>query len=76
MRAISIAKCVGRRGRDYRNIDVDFAILNRLPAAAMRPQHSHAAHLALRAVIPQWPVHRSFNVMNYARLHQVNRALL
>ncbi len=76
MRAVGIAKRVGRGRGDHRNINVDFAILNRLPASAMRPQDAHAAHLPLRAVIPQWTVHRPFDVMNDSRLHQVNRTFL
>ncbi len=49
--AVGVAEGVGGRGGDDGNVDVDFAILNGLPAAAMRTQHAHAAHLSLGAVV-------------------------
>ena len=76
MRPVGVAESVSRRRRDHRDVNVHFAILNRLPAPAVRPQHSHAAHFALRAVVAQLAVHRAFDVMNHSRLHQLNRTLL
>ena len=55
MRSIGVAEGVGGRRGNHRDVDVHFAILDRLPAPAMRAQHSQAAHLALRAVVAQGP---------------------
>ncbi len=75
VRAVAVAEGIrGGRG-DHRDVDVNFAILNRLPASAMRAQHAHAAHLALRAVVAQRAVHAAFDVMDDARFHQIDRAL-
>ena len=76
MRTVRIAEEIGGGRGNHRDVDVDFSILNRLVAAAMRTQHAHAAHLALRAVVAQRPVHRAFDVMDDAFFHQFDRALL
>ena len=76
MRAIGIAEEIGRGCGDHRDINVDFSILDRLIAAAMRTQYPHASHFALRTIVAQRSVHRAFNVMDDAFLHQLDRALL
>ncbi len=42
----------------------------------MRTQHAHAAHLSLRAIVAQRPIHRTFDVMDRTFLHQIDRTLL
>ena len=76
MRAVAVAEGVrGRRG-DHGNIDVYFAILNRLPASAVRAQNPHAAHSPLRAVVAQRSIHAAFDMVDHARGHQFDGALL
>ena len=76
MRAVTVAKRVcGGRG-NHGNIDVYFAVLNRLPAPAVRTQNAHAAHLPLRAVVAQRAIHAAFDVVDHARGHQFNGGLL
>jgi len=72
VRAVGVAEHVGSGGRDYRDVDVDFPILNRLPASAVRAQHAHAAHLALRAVVAQRAVQGAFDVVDDAFFHEVD----
>ena len=67
MRAVGIAEEVGSGRGDHRDIDMDFSVLHRLPASAVRAQHAHAAHLALRAVVAQRAIHAAFDVMHHAR---------
>ena len=76
MRTIGIAECIGSRRGNHRNVDVDFAVLNRLPAPAVRAQYAHAAHLALGAVVAQRAVHAAFNVMDDTGLHKFDRGFL
>ena len=76
VRAIGVAEEVRRRRGNHRDVDMDFAILNRLPASAMRAQHAHAAHLAVRAEVAQRTVHAAFNVVDRSRLHQVDHRLV
>ena len=76
MRTISISKSIRGRGCDDCDIDMNLAVLDRLPAASMRPQHAQATHFALCAVVAQRPVHAAFNVMNCPGFHQVNGTLL
>jgi hypothetical protein len=71
VRAICVSEGISGRRGDDRDVNVHLAILNRLPAAAMRAQHAHAAHVALGAVVAKWAVHAAFDVVNHARLHQV-----
>ncbi len=66
VRSIGVAEGIGRGRGDHRDVDVHFAILNGLPAPAVRAQHAQAAHLALGAVVAQRPVHRAFDVMDHA----------
>ena len=73
MRAVAVAEEVGGRRGDHRDVDVDLAILNRLPAAAVRAQHAHAAHVACVAVVAQRAVHAAFDVVIDAGLHQIDR---
>ena len=65
-----------RWDRNNHNVNVNFAILNCLIAAAMGTQNAHAAHLSLRAVIAQRPDHRTLDVMDHSLFHQGNRSLL
>jgi LmbE family N-acetylglucosaminyl deacetylase len=43
--AIEIAERIGHGGGDHGYINVHFAILNRLPASAVRAKNAHVAHL-------------------------------
>src|SRR5206468_3361832 len=74
--AVGIAEGVGGWGRDDRDVDVNLAVLNRLPAATVRAQNAHAPHLALRAVVAQRAVHRAFDVVDDAFFHQVDGGFL
>ena len=76
MRAVGVAEVVGcRRGND-RNVDVNLAILHRLPASTVRAQHSHAPHVPVRAVVAERSIHAAFDVMHHAGLHQVDDRLV
>ena len=74
--AVGVAEGIGGRRGDHRDVNVYLTVLDGLPTAAMRAQDSHAAHVALGAVVAQRAVHRAFDVMDDAFLHQVNGALL
>ncbi len=76
VRAVSVAEEVGGRRGDHRNVDVYFAVLHCLPASAVRAQHAHAAHLAVRTVVAQRAVHAAFDVMYRAGLHQLDHRLV
>ena len=76
MRAVRIAEEISRGGGDDSNVDVDLAILNRLPAAAMRAQHARSAHVPVRAEVAQRPIQAAFDVMHRARLHQLDHRLM
>ena len=76
VRAIGVAEEV-RCGRgDHGDVNVDFAILHRLPASTVRAQHSQAAHVSVRAIVAERPIHAAFDVMHRARLHQVDHRLV
>ena len=65
------AAWLGPGGNDG-DIDVDLAVLDRLPASSMGPEYAQAAHVAVRAVRSQGTVHRSLDVVNHAPFHQVD----
>ena len=75
-RAGGVAEGVGRGRGDDGDVDVHLAVLDRLPASAVRAQHAQAAHLALRAVVAQRPVHRALDVMDDAGFHQLDHRRL
>ena len=64
MRPIGVAEGIGGRCCDHCDVNVNFTILNGLPAASMRTEHAHAAHFSLSAVIAERAVHAAFNVMD------------
>ncbi len=76
VRAVGIAEEVGGGRSDHRDVDVDLAILHRLPTSAVRAQHAQAAHVSVRAVIAERAVHAAFDVMHRARLHQLDHRLV
>ena len=76
VRAVGVAEEVGGGRGDDRDVDVDLAILHRLPASAVRAQHAQAAHVAVRAVVAERAVHAAFDVVHRARLHQVDHRLV
>ena len=70
--AVGVAEGVGRRRGDDGDVDVDLAVLDRLPAAAVGPQHAETAHLAVGAVVAQRAVHAALDVVHHARVHQID----
>ncbi len=62
--AVGVAEEIGGGGGDDRHVDVDLAVLDRLPAAAVRPQDAEPAHLAGRTVGAQGSVHGAFDVVD------------
>ena len=76
MRAVTVAEGVRRRRSDHGDVDVHFAVLNCLPAPAVRAQNAHAAHFPLRAVVAQRSIHAAFDVVDHARGHQFDGGLL
>jgi hypothetical protein len=76
MGAVAVAERVGRGRGDHGNIDVNFAVLYRLPASTVGAQHSHATHLALRAIVAERAVHAALNVIDDTGFHQCDGALL
>ena len=74
--AVAVAESVrGRRG-DHCDVDMHFAILNRLPSPTVRAQHAHTAHLSLRAIVTQGPIHAAFDAIDDAGIHQFDRGFL
>src|SRR5579862_3550989 len=76
MRSVAISERIRRRSGNYSNVNVNFTVLDRLPTASMRTQNARAAHLSLCTVIAERTVHAAFDVIDHARLHQFDRALL
>ena len=76
MRAVGIPEEIRAGRRNYRNVNVHFAILNGLPAPAMRAQYAHAAHSALGAIVADRAVHAAFNVVDGTRIHQLDGSSL
>ena len=76
MGTVGVAERVRCGSSNDRDVNMYFPILDCLPASAVRPKYTHAAHFALRAVVTQWSIHAAFDMMDHARLHQVNRVLL
>ena len=67
--AVGVAEGVGGGGRDDGDVDVQLAVLDRLPAAAVRAQHAQAAHLAGGRVLAEWTVHAALDVVHDAGIH-------
>ena len=76
MRSVGVAEKIGGGRGDDRDVNMHFAVLNCLIAAAMGAQHAQAAHFALRAIVAEGPVHRAFDVMDHSLFHQLDRAFL
>ncbi len=63
-----VAEGVGGGGGDHRDVNPNLAVLDRLPAPAVRAQDAEPAHPALRAVVTERAVHRAFDVVQDTRL--------
>src|SRR2546428_6066651 len=76
MGAVGVSKKIGGGRGNHGDVDVYFSVLDCLPASAVGSQHTHAAHFALSTVIAEWTIHRAFDAMDDAGLHQLNRGFL
>jgi hypothetical protein len=68
--AVGVAEGVAGGGGEDGDVDVDFVVLDGLPAAAVGAEDAEAAHFAGRAVVADGAVHGAFDVVDDAGLDQ------
>ena len=68
--AVGVAEGVAGRGGEDGDVDVDLAILDGLPAAAVGAEDAEAAHLAGGAVVAERAVHAALDVVDDAGLDE------
>jgi hypothetical protein len=73
---VCVAERIGGGGRDDGHVDLDLSVLDGLPAASVRTEHAHTAHLSVRAVLAQRPIHAPLDVVHDAALHQLDDGLV